>query len=164
MSILMKMILLFITLVIGVVIGFLLYGYTPLKGIVNNLTGNVDPYEKRRIQYRPTNAEINSAFARHLEGFSDEARARIGALLTANPSNDEALYYLGRIDLDQKKYDDAANRLNQAAKLNANLPDVWALLAAAYLGMRQPRNAEDALRNLLAAPSSSPGASPQVTP
>ncbi|HKQ79893.1 MAG TPA: protein phosphatase 2C domain-containing protein [Blastocatellia bacterium] len=164
MSKLMKMSLLFITLVIGAVIGFLLYGYTPLKGIVNNLIGNIDPYEKRRIQYRPTNAEINSAYARHLEGFSDEARARIGALLTANPSNDEALYYLGRIDLDQKKYDDAVNRLNQAAKLNANLPDVWAYLAAAYLGMGQSRNAQEALRNLSAPPSSAPGASPQTSP
>src|SRR5262249_10146635 len=97
MSILMKMSLLFITLVTGV----LLYGYTPLKGIINNLTGNLDPYEKRRIQYRPTNAEISSAFARHLEGHSDEARTRISAVLTANPSdasNAEALYYLGRID------------------------------------------------------------------
>src|SRR5262249_8619210 len=108
MSILMKMSLLFITLVIGVVTGVLLYGYTPLKGIINNLTGNLDPYEKRRIQYRPTNAEISSAFARHLEGHSDEARTRISAVLTANlsdASNAEALYYLGRIDLDQKKYD-----------------------------------------------------------
>src|SRR5215475_10770487 len=137
MSKLMKMSLLFITLVIGMVIGALLYGYTPLKGIVNNLIGNLDPYEKRGIQYRPANAEINSAYARHLEGFSDEARTRINAILTANQSNDEALYYLGRIDLDQKKYDDAANRLNQAAKLNAKLPDVWAYLAAAYLGMGQ---------------------------
>jgi protein phosphatase len=164
MSKLMKMSLLFFTLVIGVVIGVLLYIYTPLKGIVNNLTSNIDPYEMRRIQYRPTNAEINSAYARHLEGFSDEARTRISAILTANPSNDEALYYLGRIDLDQKKYDDAANRLNQAAKLNANLPDVWAHLAAAYLGLGQPRNAQDALRNLSAPPSSAPGASPQLSP
>ena len=164
MSKLMKMSLLFITLVIGVVIGVLLYVYTPLKGTVNNLIGNIDPYEKRRIQYRPTNAEINSAYARHLEGFSDEARTRISAILTANPSNGEALYYLGRIDLDQKKYDDAANRLNQAAKLNADLPDVWAHLAAAYLGLGQPRNAQDALRNLSAPPSSAPGASPQLSP
>src|SRR5215813_4998699 len=167
MSILMKMSLLFITLVIGVVTGVLLYGYTPLKGIINNLTGNLDPYEKRRIQYRPTNAEISSAFARHLEGHSDEARTRISAVLTANPSdasNAEALYYLGRIDLDQKKYDEAANHLNQAAKLNADLPDVWAHLAAAYLGLGQPRNALDALRNLSAPPSSAAGASPQSSP
>jgi len=164
MSKLMKMSLLFITLVIGMVIGALLYGYTPLKGIINNLIGNLDPYEKRGIQYRPANAEINSAYARHLEGFSDEARTRINAILTANQSNDEALYYLGRIDLDQKKYDDAANRLNQAAKLNAKLPDVWAYLAAAYLGMGQTSNAKDALRNLSAPPSNAPGASPQSSP
>ncbi len=160
----MKMSLLFITLVIGVVIGGLLYGYPPVKRVVNNLIGKIDPYEEKGIKYRPTNAEINSAYARHLEGFSDEARSRITAILTANPSNDEALYYLGRIDLDQKKFDDAANRLNQAAKLNSDLPDVWAHLAAAYLGLRQPRNAEDALRNLSAPPTSAPSASPQLSP
>src|SRR5262249_23973623 len=52
MSKLMKMSLLFITLVIGMVTGVFLYGYTPLKGIINTMTGNVDEYEKRRIQYR----------------------------------------------------------------------------------------------------------------
>jgi predicted Zn-dependent protease len=146
-----------------VAIGVFLYGYTPLKGIISNWLG-IDPYEKRGIQYRPTNPEINSAFARHLEGVTEEARTRIGAVLTANPNNAEALYYLGRIDLDQKKYDEAASRLSQAAKLDPKLPNVQAHLAMAYLGMGQPRNALDALRNLDAQPSSSPTASPQSSP
>jgi hypothetical protein len=53
MPILMKMSLLLITLIIGVLGGALLYGYTPLKGLVDKLMGNIDPYEKRGIQYRP---------------------------------------------------------------------------------------------------------------
>ena len=89
--------------------------------------------------------EINAAFARHLEGHTDEARTRLNASLTANPANAEALYCLGRIDLYQKKYDDAVTRLMNAAKLDAKLPDVWAYLAMGYLGLGQPRNARDAL-------------------
>ncbi|HEV2668311.1 MAG TPA: tetratricopeptide repeat protein, partial [Blastocatellia bacterium] len=154
--------LLFITLVIGVVSGALLYGYTPLKGIVDKwIPGNID--DQRQMSYRFKDPEVSSAFALHLEGRSDDARARINTALTANPANAEALYYMGRIDLDQKKYDDAANRLKEAAKLDAKLPDVWAHLATAYLGLGQSRNAMDALLRL-SAPPSAPGASPRSSP
>lgn len=162
--ILMKMSFLFITLIIGLVGGALLYGYTPVKGIINKLIGNIDPYEKRQIPYRPSDPEISAAFARHLEGHSDEARTRISAVLTANPANAEALYFLGRIDLDQKKYDDALTRLKEASRLDAKLPDVWAHLAAAYLGLGQSRNAMDVLLRISGAPSTSPAASPQPSP
>jgi protein phosphatase len=161
---LMKMSFLFITLIIGLVGGALLYGYTPVKGVVNKLIGNADAYDKRQIPYRPSDPEISAAFARHLEGHSDEARTRIGAVLSAKPDNAEALYYLGRIDLDQKKYDDALTRLKEASRLDAKLPDVWAHLAAAYLGLGQSRNAMDVLLRVSAAPATSPAASPQGSP
>ncbi|MBO0724974.1 MAG: protein phosphatase 2C domain-containing protein, partial [Blastocatellia bacterium] len=164
MPILMKMSLLLITLIIGALGGALLYGYTPLKGVVDKLMSNIDPYEKRQIQYRPRDPEILSAYALHLEGRSAEARERVNTALTANPSNAEALYYLGRIDLDQKKYDDAVTHMKEAAKLDAKLPDVWAYIAMAYLESGQSRNALDALRSLSAPPSSAPGASPQPSP
>src|SRR5262245_35006862 len=166
MSIFMKMSLLFITLVIGVVSGALLYGYTPLKGIVDKwIPGSID--DDRRMSYRFKDPEVSSAFALHLEGRSDDARARINAALTANPANAEALYYMGRIDLDQKKYDDAVNRLKEAAKLDAKLPDVWAYLATAYIGLGQSRNAMDALLHISAphpSASGAPGASPRSSP
>jgi serine/threonine protein phosphatase PrpC len=162
--ILMKMSFLFITLIIGLVSGALLYEYTPVKGIVNRMIGNADPYQRRLIQYRPSDPEISAAYARHLEGRSDEARTRISAVLTAKPDNAEALYYLGRIDLDQKKYDDALTRLKEAARLDPNLPDVLAHLATAYLGLGQSRNAMDVLMRISATPSISPTASPQASP
>lgn len=162
--ILMKMSFLFITLIIGLVSGALLYEYTPVKGIINKMIGNADPYDKRQLQYRPSDPEISAAFARHLEGRSDEARTRISAVLTAKPDNAEALYYLGRIDLDQKKYDDALTRLKEAARLDPKLPDVSAHLATAYLGLGQSRNAMDVLLRLSAGPATSPAASPQTSP
>jgi PPM family protein phosphatase len=161
---LMKMSFLFITLIIGLVSGALLYGYTPVKGAVDKLIGKIDPYEARQIPYRPRDPEISAAFARHLEGRSDEGRTQISSVLTANPANAEALYYLGRIDLDQKKYDDAVTRLKEASRLDPNLPDVWAHLAIAYLALGQSRNAMDVLSRISPSPSSSPAASPQSSP
>jgi PPM family protein phosphatase len=162
--ILMKMSFLFITLIIGMVSGALLYEYTPVKGIINKMIGAADPYEKRQIPYRPIDPEIGAAYARHLEGHSDEARTRISAVLTAKPDNAEALYYLGRIDLDQKKYDDASTRLKEAARLDPKLPDVSAYLATAYLGLGQSRNAMDVLIRISAPPAVSPTAIPQTSP
>jgi cytochrome c-type biogenesis protein CcmH/NrfG len=164
MSILMKMSWLFITLIIGVVSGALLYGYTPLKGIVDNLMGKISPYDERQIQYSPRDLETYAAFADHLAGRSDEARKRINAALAAKPDNAEALYYLGRIDLDQKKYDEALNRLKKAGELDPKLPNVWAHLAEAYLGLGQTRNAIDVLQRISAPSPSAPGASPQSSP
>ncbi len=158
MSTLMKMSWLFITLIIGVVSGALLYRYTPLPELVNNWMGNTPNGRGKQ------DPEIISAFALHLEGRSEEARTRINIALAANPANAEALYYLGRIDLDQKKYDEAANRLKEAAKLDAKLPNVWAYLATAYLESGQSSNAKDALRRIFAPPPSGPGASPQSSP
>jgi tetratricopeptide (TPR) repeat protein len=164
MSALMKASLLFITFIIGMGASVLIYEFTPAKDYINKLIGAADPYEKRQIPYRPGDPEIRAAFALHLEGRSDDARTRINAALATKPTNAEALYYLGRIDLDQKKYNDAETHLKEAAKLDAKLPDVWAYLAMAYLGMGQQRNALDALRNLDAQTSGAPSASPQSSP
>ncbi len=160
MSKFMKFSTLLITFVAGAVTCLLLLLYSPLMGIVTNFMGKSDPYERRQISYRPKDPEINAAFARHLDGHSDEARTRINAVLTTNPASAEALYYLGRIDLDQKKFEEAASRLNQSAKLDPNLPDIWAHLAMAYLGLGQWRNAQDALRNLSAPATSAAQSSP----
>jgi protein phosphatase len=165
MSIFMKMSWLFITLIIGVVGGAILYGYTPLPKILDKwIPSSIAPFDGGQIQYRFKDAEVRSAFARHLEGRSDEARTRINAALTANPANAEALYCLGRVDLDQKKYDDAVTHLKEAAKLDAKLPDVWAYMATAYLGLGQSRNAMDALQRISEQPPGAPGASPQSSP
>jgi len=165
MSKFMKMSLLFITLIIGVVSGAILYGFTPVKGVVDKwIPGSIASYERGQIQYRFKDPEVSSAFARHLEGRSDEARTRINEALTKNPANAEAHYCLGRVDLDQKKYDDAVAHLKEAAKLDGKLPDVWAYMATAYLGLGQQRNAMDALLRLSAPATSAPGANPQSSP
>jgi protein phosphatase len=151
---LMKISLLIIAMIAGVFIGILFSG--PLLGIANRLMGKGDPYETAKVTNRPRDAEINAAFARHLEGRSDEAVARLNRVLTVNPNDVEALFFLGRVELDQKKFDGAVNHLSQAAKIDPALPDVWAYLAMAYLGLGQPRNAWDALQHLTSPPVDSP--------
>jgi len=164
MSKIMKMSLLFITLVIGLVSGALIYGFTPVKPFIDKWLGAIAPREDSRIQYRFKDPEVNSAFQLHVEGRSDEARTRINASLTANPSNAEALYYLGRVDLDQRKYDEAVTHFKEAAKLDAKLPDVWSYMAMAYLGLGQPRNAMDALQRISGQTHGAPGGNPQSSP
>jgi serine/threonine protein phosphatase PrpC/TolA-binding protein len=157
----MKMSLLIIALIAGVVIGVLFGGQ--LTAMVYRLIGIADPYETRHIAYRPKDPEINAAFARHLDGRSDDARSRINAALTANPNNAEAHFFLGRIELDQKRYEEAETHLSQAAKLDATLPDVRIHLALAYLGLGQASNAKDALQRIIASPSPSPSTNASTT-
>ena len=154
MSKAMKMSLLIVALLAGVIIGSLFGG--TLTAAIYRLMGRTDPYEEKQVAYRPKDAEVNAAFARHLEGRSAEALAQLNQVLTANPNNAEALFFLGRIELDQKRFEDAVGHLSQAAKLDANLPDVWAHLAMAYLGLGQARNAMDALQRVTAPPAANP--------
>ncbi len=154
MSKAMKMSLLITASLAGIIIG-VLFG-EPLRETANRLMGIEDLYEKKRIIYRPKNPEINAAFARHLEGRPEEALSRINKVLTANPNNAEAFFFLGRIEYDQKRFAEAVDHLNQAAKLDANLPDVRVHLAMAYLGLGQSRNAVDALQHIIAPASPSP--------
>ncbi len=154
MSKLMKMSLLITALLAGVILGAF-FG-KPLTDIANKLMGREDPYDKKNIVYRPKDPEINAAFARHLEGRSDEALSRIDKVLTANPNSAEARFFLGRIELDQKRYENAIGHLKEAARLNQDLPDVWVHLAMAYLGLGQTRNVMDALQRATAMPTSSP--------
>jgi tetratricopeptide (TPR) repeat protein len=157
MSKVMKMSLLITASIAGLIVGVLFGG--PLTETVYKLIGKSDPYEQGRITYRPQDAEINAAFARHLEGRSDEAVARIDKVLTANPNNAEARFFLGRIELDQKRYESAVGHLREAAKLDANLPNVWVHLAQAYLGLGQTRNAMDALQHVIAPAAAEPAPS-----
>jgi protein phosphatase len=165
MSKVMKMSLLITALLAGVIIGVLL-GDT-LMQTVNSLIGKEDPYQKKAVPYRPRNPEINAAYVRHLEGRSDEAVSRIDKVLTANPNDAEARFFLGRIELDQKRYESAVGHLREAARLDANLPNVWVHLAFAYMGLGQTRNAMDALQRVLtpAAPEPAPNTSaPSTSP
>lgn len=83
--------------------------------------------------------ELASARALFEEKRFDKARDGFAALVSKDPANAEARYWLGRAQLELKQYQDAAKNLSDAAKLNDKLPGVFLHLAVAYdaLGNRQ---------------------------
>ncbi len=164
MSRAMKMSLLGAALLAGIVLGLLLYG--PFSQAFGRFLGGADPYATRGSVRRPTDPDVAAAFALHLGNRTTEARKQLGDILLANPKSAEAQMFLGRIDYDQKQYQDAITRLSEAAKIDPNLQDVWEHLALAYLAIGQNRNAIDAVQRAIkmSAPAASPEASPDVSP
>lgn len=161
----MKWSLLAVALIVGVLIGSL-FG-KPITDRLDRLFGNRAIYDKAGIERPPGDPEVNAAYARHLEGKSDEARDRLNKVLTNNPNHAEANFYLGLIDYDQTRFDESINHLSQAAKLDPSLPNVQIRLAMAYLSIGQMRNARDVLQNVVKpAGQVAPGAaaSPAVSP
>lgn len=158
----MKWSLLLISLMIGLILGVLVG--RPIADRFQSLFGPRTIYDQARIEQPPRDAEVNAAFARHLEGKTDEARQRLNQVLIANPNHAEASFYLGLIDYDQGKFDEAVNRLQQAAKLDPRLPNVQVRLAMAYLSIGQMRTARDVLQQMVAPTSPVPTPTPSATP
>jgi serine/threonine protein phosphatase PrpC/TolA-binding protein len=146
MSRVMKMSLLGGALLIGVALGLFLYG--PFSKVFKGYLGTSDPYVKSPVR-RPVNPEVASAYALHLEGRTAEARKELDDILLADGGNAEARFYLGRIDYDQKKYEDAILQMNEAVKLDSTLPDIWEHLALTYMVIGQSRNAMDCLQRAI---------------
>lgn len=159
----MKWSLLVVALLIGVVLGTLLGrplldklrapaapgGIVDLPGQTSGQNG--DP-------------EVRAAYARFLEGVGNEARSRLNMIVSANPNNAEAHYYLGRIEYSEGRYDAAINHLSQAARLNPNLPEIRVHLAMAYMSVGQVRNARDLLQEAVGVTSPPPAPSPTAKP
>jgi predicted Zn-dependent protease len=118
---------------------------------------------------------------RYLEGGTEEARQRLDGILAVTPTNAEASFYLGLIDYDEEKFEEAVNRIHFAARLDPSLPDIRVWLAMAYLSTGQLRTARDLLdqvvrpgasrsRGKTAPPTASPtpgappGSGPQKSP
>jgi protein phosphatase len=163
MSRVMKMSLLGAAAFVGILLGLFLS--SPINRITGGIFSVSDPYLQRVQVRRPIDADVASAFALHLEGRSADARVRLNEILISTPRNAEAHLFLGRIDLDQKSYQDAITQMNEAARIDPNLQDVWVNLAQAYLAIGQTRNAQDCLSRALKSSSPVPDASmPDTAP
>ncbi|MDX2032612.1 MAG: protein phosphatase 2C domain-containing protein [Blastocatellia bacterium] len=158
MSKVMKISLLATALIAGIVLGVLLAG--PVARIFNSLTG--DPYKVRNIKQTPTDPDIAAAYALHLEGRTNDAREALTKFLTSNPTSPEAHFYIGRINADEKKFDDAIRHLKQATEIDPTMSDAWSNLAFAYLAVGQKSNAMDCLQRAIKLDSGS--ARPESSP
>ncbi len=110
-----------------------------------------------------TNADFGAAKALFEERRFDKARDSFAKLVEQDKTNAEYQYWLGRSFLELKNYPDAIKNLNEAAKLNDKLPNVFGHLSLAYSAIGDRKNAEEYLRRSVST-SSSPSASISPTP
>jgi len=132
-----------IALVVGLLLGSLLA--EPVGDLLALWSRPGLPWQEAGIGHLPKDPEVRAAYARHLEGGTEEARQRLDGLLAVTPTNAEASFYLGLIDYDQEKFEEAATRIHFAARLDPSLPDIRVWLAMAYLSTGQLRTARDLL-------------------
>ena len=147
-------------MLMGLLIGMLVTGR--YGNLFSRFVGG-DPYQGRSGVRRPSDANVAAAFALHLEGRSADSLKLLNEILVADPKNAEAHFYLGRAYFDQKKYDDAIKHLNEAARIDPNLQDVWNHLALVYLTLGQRSNAQDCIQRAIKS-SASTAAPPPPSP
>ena len=132
-----------IALVVGLLLGSLLA--EPVADLLARWSRPGLPWQEAGIGHLPKDPEVRAAYLRHLEGGTEEARQRLDGLLALTPTNAEASFYLGLIDYDQEKFEEAATRIHFAARLDPSLPEIRVWLAMAYLSTGQLRTARDLL-------------------
>lgn len=87
------------------------------------------------------NPDVAAAKALFEERRYDKAMASYTKLLETDPNNAEFHYLLGRSQLEQKQYPEALKHLNEAARLDEKLPNIFAHLALAYEAIGDKKNA-----------------------
>jgi tetratricopeptide (TPR) repeat protein len=65
-------------------------------------------------------------------GDRERARGALGRLARTHPERSLYLYWLGRLDFDEHRYEDASIRLQNAAKLNPESARVWDSLGLTF--------------------------------
>ncbi|HEX4948323.1 MAG TPA: protein phosphatase 2C domain-containing protein [Blastocatellia bacterium] len=93
----------------------------------------------------------------------DKARDGLQELLKKDATNAEYHYWLGRAQLELKQPAEAIKHLNEAAKLNDKLPNVFVHLALAYEAAGDKKNAQESLRRATTI-TETPAPSPSSTP
>ncbi len=110
-----------------------------------------------------TDAELAAARALFEEKRFDKAREGFTALVNKNAANPEYHYWLGRAHYELKQPAEAIKQLNEAAKLNDKLPNLFVHLALAYEAAGDKKNATESLKRAITIPES-PAPSPSVSP
>ncbi|MBI4938226.1 MAG: tetratricopeptide repeat protein [Nitrosomonadales bacterium] len=110
-----------------------------------------DPVKPSVHPLNPKNAapppeRLLHALALHQDGRLDEAEAAYRSLLQENPANSDALHYLGLISFRRGEYADAARLIEQAIKLNGNIPAFHFNLGNTCVQLNQLDPAADAYR------------------
>lgn len=110
-----------------------------------------------------TDAELAAARALFEERRYDKARDSFAALVKKDGANAEYHYWLGRAHYELKQPADAVKQLNEAAKSNDKLPNIFVHLALAYEATGDKKNAMDSLKRAITIPET-PAPTPSATP
>jgi PPM family protein phosphatase len=102
------------------------------------------------VGQRSSDPEVAAARALFDERRYPEARERLAQLLAKKSDNAEVRYWLGRTNYELKQYPEAAKHLNEAARLDSRLPDVYLHLALAYSAVGDKKNVDEALKRAVA--------------
>ncbi len=110
-----------------------------------------------------TDAELAAARALFEERRYDKARDGFAALVKKDATNAEYHYWLGRAHYELKQPAEAVKQLNEAAKGNDKLPNIFVHLALAYEGAGDKKNAMESLKRAITL-SDSPAPAASATP
>jgi serine/threonine protein phosphatase PrpC len=94
----------------------------------------------------PPDPDLAAARVLFEEKRFEKARDQLAELIRRSPENAEYRFWHGRSELELKNYSEAITDLNEAARLNRNLPEVFEHLARAYGAIGDRRNMEESLR------------------
>ena len=95
-----------------------------------------------------TDPELAAARVLFVEKRFEKAREQLIELVRRRPENAEYHFWLGRTNYELKSYPEAIRNLNEAARLDARIPDVYRHLARAYEAVGDRRNMEESLRRV----------------
>ena len=139
-----------VVLVAVAAIGLLIGRYydTLQAWITGASNGSVANAHNSDVVAQPQTADPDLAAARVLfdEKRFDKARDQLSELIRRSPENAEYRFWHGRSEFELRNYAEAIADLNEAARLDRNLPEVYEHLARAYGAVGDRRNMEESLR------------------
>jgi len=132
--------------VVGILIGR--YYDRAQTWVMSDLVGGGATPQTQPGQSSPAAPDPDLAAARVLfeERRYEKARDQLAELIRRTPENAEYRLWRGRSEYELKNYAEAITDLNEAARLDQNLPDVYEHLARAYGAIGDRRNMEESLR------------------
>jgi tetratricopeptide (TPR) repeat protein len=122
--------------------------YEQVQGWLTGNAGIADQTGRAVVPSDQSDPALAAARVLFEERRFEKAREQLTDLVRSNPENAGYHFWLGRTEYELKSYPDAIRNLNEAARLDARIPDVYRHLARAYEAIGDRRNMEESLRRV----------------